>query len=312
MCEQKADRFSGAVIGLALGDAFGAPYEGGFLERALWRAIGWQSGRRRWTDDTQMTIDVMESLLAYGYVNQDDLALRFAKSYRWSRGYGPGAARVLKRIRRGDYWESAARSVYRDGSYGNGGAMRTPAVGLFFAAAPEDELIAAAATAAVTHAHPRGREGAVLIALAAALAYKDRSSEDIIARLCGAVTSPEFLQKLHQARNWLETESSVDPREVASKLGNGIAAVESCVTAVYLALAFRSRAFEELLGFVIGLRGDVDTIAAMACSIWGAARGFGELPRARLNQLEQYERLKDLAQALAATARKNSQDSVES
>jgi ADP-ribosylglycohydrolase len=54
------------------------------------------------------------------------MAHRFARSYRWSRGYGPGAARLLKRIARGQDWESASVSVYPSGSYGNGGAMRAP------------------------------------------------------------------------------------------------------------------------------------------------------------------------------------------
>ena len=29
------DKFIGSFVGLSLGDALGAPYEGGFLERAL-------------------------------------------------------------------------------------------------------------------------------------------------------------------------------------------------------------------------------------------------------------------------------------
>ena len=144
----KTDRIIGSVLGLALGDAFGAPYEGGVLERAAWALIGKRNGRRRWTDDTQMTIDVIESLVACGGVDQDDLARRFARSYRWSRGYGPGAAKVLKRIRRGQPWEAANSSVYRDGSFGNGGAMRAPAVGLFFSTDGEEELVEAASASA--------------------------------------------------------------------------------------------------------------------------------------------------------------------
>ncbi len=56
----KTDRIIGSVLALALGDAFGAPYEGGILERAVWALIGRRNGKRRWTDDTQMTIDVIE------------------------------------------------------------------------------------------------------------------------------------------------------------------------------------------------------------------------------------------------------------
>jgi ADP-ribosylglycohydrolase len=301
--DMKTDRIISSVLGLALGDAFGAPYEGGVLERAAWALVGKRNGKRRWTDDTQMTIDVIESLVACGRVDQDDLAHRFATSYRWSRGYGPGAAKVLKRIRRGLPWEAASSSVFHDGSFGNGGAMRAPAVGLFFSADSEDELVEAASTsAAVTHAHPFGREGAVLIALATALAYNDTSSPEIIGRLCQRAESPQFSSRLHTASAWLQAGSNIAPRKVAAELGNGIAAAESCVTAVYMALAFRNSSFDELLEFAIRLRGDVDTIASMACAIWGAVRGLDALPQTRLEQLEQCDRLHAVARSLAEAA----------
>lgn len=295
-----ANHIIGSILGLALGDAFGAPYEGGILERAVWALVGTQNGKRRWTDDTQMTIDVIESLVECGHVDQNDLARRFAQSYRWSRGYGPGAARVLKRIKRGEPWKSASCSVFRDGSFGNGGAMRSPAVGLFYAHDSEEGLVKAArATAAVTHAHPLGCEGAVLIALATALAYNDTNSTSIVERLCQRAESPEYLSRLHKARAWLQAGSTVAPRTVAAELGNGIAAVDSCVTAIYLAMTFRDSSFNELLAFSIKLHGDVDTISAMACAIWGAGRGLDALPKSRLESLEQRDRLIALAHLLA-------------
>ena len=53
------DRMRGAVLASALGDAFGAPYEGGVTERLIWGVLGRRSGKRRWTDDTQMSVDVL-------------------------------------------------------------------------------------------------------------------------------------------------------------------------------------------------------------------------------------------------------------
>jgi ADP-ribosylglycohydrolase len=300
MPDVKSDRVLGAVLGLALGDAFGAPYEGGILERALWSMLGTSNGKHRWTDDTQMTIDVIESLLACGCVDQNDLAHRFARSYRWSRGYGPGAAKVLKRIRRGEPWDSAAVAVFPQGSFGNGGAMRAPAVGLFFAENSDADIVGNASdVAAITHAHPLAREGAGLIALATALACNGADSTAMLDRLRQRGKSREYLDKLAQARVWLEEGGIVTPRQVAKVLGNGIAAIESCVTAVYAALAFRDRPFDALLEFVIKLRGDVDTIAAMASAIWGAARGVDQLPRERLGQLERRDDLERLAGSLA-------------
>ncbi len=123
------ERFEGCLLGLALGDALGAPLEGGPIERLAWWLIGIGTGKKgelRWSDDTQMSLDIAESLVAKGGLDADDLAIRFATSYRWSRGYGPGAAKLLKKIARGANWRQANRSVYADGSYGNGGSMRAP------------------------------------------------------------------------------------------------------------------------------------------------------------------------------------------
>ena len=99
-----------------------------------------------------------------------------------------------------------------------------------------------------------------------------------------------------------EAARQIEPHTAAAALGNGIAAVDSCVTAVYVALAFRDRSFNGMLAYAIRLRGDVDTIASMAGAIWGAARGSSDLPAAKLDQLEAAERLSRLARALADAA----------
>ncbi len=103
MATHLQDRYTGCLLGLALGDACGAPLEGGWPERLLWRCIGTtRQGVMRWTDDTQMALDIGEVVPEQG---RDDIAQRFACSYSWSRGYGPGAAKVLRRIRRGMPWQ---------------------------------------------------------------------------------------------------------------------------------------------------------------------------------------------------------------
>lgn len=299
----QSDRVVGSVLALALGDAFGAPYEGGIVERLLWALIGKRHGKRRWTDDTQMILDLIGSLVARGGVDQDDLAARFARSYHWSRGYGPGTAKVLKRIRRGQPWEKARRAVYPEGSFGNGGAMRAPAVGLFFSPEGEDEVVRAAwATAAVTHAHPLGRRGAELIALATALSLQDAGPLRIADRLGRCARSREFADRLRIAETWLRGQEIAPSKEVARKLGNGITAPESCVTSIYAALAFREHSFEELPNYIIQLGGDVDTIAAMAGAIWGAARGKGALPASHLDQLDRRQEVETAGGSLARTA----------
>jgi len=295
-----ADRVVGSIMAAALGDALGAPYEGGFLERGLWRLIGTDRGKHRWTDDTQMSIDVIESLLTHRRVNQDDLAQRFSQSYHWTRGYGPGAAKILKRIRAGQPWQQASVSVYREGSFGNGGAMRAPALGLFYAQAPESELVAAArACAQVTHAHPFACAAAALIALCTALASKNQSTTAIMERLLLHASSAEFNRRLNIANQWLRLPETILPKRAASELGHGIAALDSCVTAIFVALKLREHDFDTLLAYTIKLGGDVDTIASMACAIWGAANGFNKIPSAHVQRLEQAQRLQSLATSFA-------------
>ena len=49
------------MLGSALADAMGAKYEGGLLGALVWKAIA--GNDLRWTDDTQMSIGLAESLI---------------------------------------------------------------------------------------------------------------------------------------------------------------------------------------------------------------------------------------------------------
>jgi poly(ADP-ribose) glycohydrolase ARH3 len=298
-CVVTLEQTQGCLLGLALADAVLAQYEGGIFERSLWWVIGTtRRGEMRWTDDTQMTIDVVESYLAAGAIDADDLAMRFARSYRWSRGYGPGAAKVLKRIAAGTDWRQANRSVFAAGSFGNGAAMRAPMIGLIYAQRPAELLEAVRASAVVTHAHPLAVEGATLLAVATAGAVRGASSLEVFEEAASRISLADFVSRLTLARAWLESSQEISRTDVIRYLGNRVAAHESCVTAVYLALRFRDQPFVVMQQFIAACGGDADTIGAMVGAIWGAANGYSKLPQAALARLEQRERLLALARSL--------------
>lgn len=289
-------RFVGCVLGLASGDALGAPYEGGVLERTVWRLIGrTPDGCARYTDDTQMSLDLAVSLLARGGVDQDDLAGRFAASYAWRRGYGPSAARLLKRIRGGEDWRTAVRAIYPQGSFGNGAAMRSPIVALYFVEDFPAMVIAARAAAEVTHAHPLGIEGAVMLAVGTHALLGEAPALGILDAVVSHCVAPEMLTRLAVARGWLASEAAPAPAEVARTLGHGMTAATSCVTALYLALRHLDADFDSLMRFIIACKGDVDTLGAMAGALWGARNGEAGLPDF---PLEGRAHLVDLAQRL--------------
>lgn len=293
------DKFEGCLLGLSLGDALGAPFEGGPIERFLWKLIGTNSkGEMRWTDDTQMSIDVAESLVANHSINANDLSKRFARSYRWNRGYGPGAAKLLKRIANGQDWQLANKSVYPTGSFGNGGAMRSPVLALFFIEQPNRLANAVTLATSITHAHPLGIEGALLVAKATEFSLHENNPVEILKSLAGIAEQVPFSKRIEIASAWVCAGVLPEPKKVATQLGNGITATESCITAIFVALSFFEQSFEAMQNFIAKCGGDVDTIGAMAGAIWGAKHGKAKLPAPLIQKLEQHDRISLLARAL--------------
>jgi ADP-ribosylglycohydrolase len=297
LMKASSDRYTGCLLGLALGDALGAPYEGGPLERALWWVLGRTAeGLPRWTDDTSMSLDLADSLLACGRLDLDDLASRFAASYRWSRGYGPSTARLLRRIQRGQPWQDAARADHPGGSFGNGGAMRAAVMALYVPLDSPHMVELSKEQARVTHSHRLGQAGAVLIALSVQSMLRRLDLSQTMALLERHVTAQELVPQLKLAKTWLLGGQVPAPRELARRLGNGMTVQTSCVTATVLGLGYLERSFEELLLSARRCGGDVDTIGAIAGAIWGARRGAQALPA---TPIEARERIIATAEALA-------------
>jgi len=290
------DQFTGCFLGLALGDALGAPFEGGPIERLLWLLIGrTRGGQRRYTDDTQMSLDVAESLCICNGIDQDDLAATFAANYRWSRGYGAGAAKVLKRIRKGAHWHEVNCLIYPDGSYGNGAAMRAPIAALFFHGDDTEILHAVVKISEITHAHPLAIEGAGLIALATSYALSRITPDELFKRVRVHSKLEKFQIRIETARQWIATGKSPEPTTVVLELGNGIAAVDSCVTALYIAVRHFDSPFSDMLRFIQKCSGDTDTIGAMSGAVWGAYNGSNGLKCSGRERLESASRIEQLA-----------------
>lgn len=160
-----------SLDGLSVGDAFGelffrrcSPFETTFadLPQTIWE----------WTDDTHMALSIVEILKDFGQIDQDELAKLFAKRYKLDpgRGYAGGAHRLLRKVASGSKWREIAPTLFGNGSYGNGAAMRVAPIGGYFfndinRVAKEAEL-----SAEVTHSHPEGKAGAIAVAVAAAIA----------------------------------------------------------------------------------------------------------------------------------------------
>ena len=295
----KPTKYTGCFLGLVIGDVYGAPYEGGPVERLLWKLIGkTKEGKLRYTDDTQMSIDLANSFLQNKGINQKHLATTFADNYQWSRGYGPGAAWLLKKIRKGAHWQDVNRAKFKDGSFGNGAAMRAPILAMCY---PNNEVRlneSVVKCSEITHAHPLAIEGAKLIALVTRAALHDWSTERVLEALPNWCESNEYQTKVAFCSKSIQSVDPLQAKVLKSKLGNGIAATQSCVTAIYFVLKYRNKNYNDLLAQAYKLGGDTDTIGAMAGAIWGAFNGWNAIDEGKMQCIENSEKIIELSEQL--------------
>jgi poly(ADP-ribose) glycohydrolase ARH3 len=282
-----ADRFAGCLLGLAVGDALGAPYEGLTCTHIFYRfgppaaVVKNPSGDPLfYTDDTEMMIGVAETLAECGTVDEARLVRAFAENYHPERGYGQGARKIIERMRRGKDWRALAGTIFPGGSFGNGAAMRVAPVGLLFAGDADEVWRQAAASALPTHTHPLGIEGAQVLALAVALlVLSDTFDRKAFYRaLLDRAVTEEFRWHLRSA-------ARLRPGDPVSGLGSTLHAHRSVVTAL-ACFAGAPDDFEAAVGLAIGLGDDTDTVAAMTGALVGAFAGTGAIPPALPAKLE--------------------------
>jgi poly(ADP-ribose) glycohydrolase ARH3 len=294
------DRFRGSLLGLAVGDALGSPFEG-MPADAIYYSFGFSRkivatppvDSLTYTDDTQMMIGVAEALLAELTMKEDRLARCFADNFDPGRGYGQGARRIIELMKIGGDWRELSRTVFPGGSFGNGAAMRVAPVGLFFHDDLDRTWEEAGRSASPTHVHPVGIEGAQLMATAVALAMRsiDFDRDDFYSELLRRARTNEFQLQLSIA-------SQLSPQDSIAVLGSSLEAHRSVVTSIACFATFPD-SFQNAIAQAIGLGDDTDTVAAMAGAISGARLGIAAIPQHLLSMMENGYKGRDYITGLA-------------
>lgn len=278
----RQDRAAGAVVGSAVGDALGAPFEFGpagvYTARfpdgtgTMCGGGGWDPGEA--TDDTQMAVLVAESLLERGGLDLPDLFDRFR---RWAAGdpkdIGLQTESVLTS---GDPWDTAAALHFQVNgrAAGNGSLMRAATSAVYFAGPQRADADARATTmdaarriAALTHGDRAAWEGTAVL------------HELIRVALNGAdplAAVPEALAAVHadHRERWAAVLVPDWHPDRATEF-NG--AVWPCLGTALWALR-TTRSYEAALASAIDVGGDTDTVAAVTGALAGAVHGLGSIP----------------------------------
>ncbi|MES5823682.1 ADP-ribosylglycohydrolase family protein [Streptomyces sp. RG80] len=271
-------RALGAVLGSAVGDALGAPFEfgpeGAFSARfphpgqggEMCGGGGWDPGEA--TDDTQMAVLVAESVLAHDGLELPDVFDRFR---RWAaadpKDIGLQTEAVLTG---GDPWDLAAALHFQTSqrAAGNGALMRAAPSAVYFAPTGRDATMdAARRLSALTHGDGAAWEGTAIL------------HELIRVALTGAdplTAVPDTLTAVHpDHRARYATVLAPDWHPDRATEFNG--AVWPCLGSAVWALRTTS-SYEEAVRAAIDLGGDTDTVAAVTGGLAGAVYGVEDIP----------------------------------
>jgi len=275
-----------SLLGLSVGDAFGqgffAPawYAKRLIEHRTLPMKPWD-----FTDDTMMSIGIVEVLSQYEEINQDALAQTFARHYieEPNRGYGGMAHFILRSISEGMYWRTVSQQVFDGmGSMGNGGAMRVAPLGAYFFDDIEKVIEQATLSAEVTHAHPEGQAGAIAVALAAAWACRTRddlqanSGYDLLEFVFSHTPDSDTRSKLNAALS-LPLNYSIET--AVSALGNGSQLLASDTVAFTIwCVARHLESYVEALWHTVSALGDRDTTCAIVGGIMSLIQGEEGIP----------------------------------
>lgn len=265
---------TGVLVGLAIGDAMGAPLEAfpespGFVSDLL---PGGRMARKSgsYTDDTCQALALAESLAACGKYCPEDFMARllidFDHAPSW---YGPTSGAIFTTVRQGVPLHAAARMVHagRGGSRSNGSVMRGAPIGVFYSG-PEVEACSYACSS-LTHWDP---------VAGACSSFVNRMVSD----MCRGIP---------KRRAWANAVQKCRIGEVAEILGRywlyprvpGLDAL--LATHAALSVCMETESFREAIPVAVSLGGDSDTVGAIAGALAGAAYGVHTIPETWLSGL---------------------------
>ncbi|MFI0718276.1 ADP-ribosylglycohydrolase family protein [Streptomyces sp. NPDC021224] len=328
---------TGALVGLAVGDAMGFPTEfNGMAQIAakygLWRTmpLPLSSGRAYVTDDTQMTLALGEGLvealgggpLTAGRM-EPPVRARFVEWYfspENNRAPGGTCLRSCERLSRGGAWQAASDV----GSKGCGANMRVAPLGLVPGLDGRQRSGAAQLQSALTHGHPTALAASDLTAytvrllaqgaapgelLPALRAYAHASRGDYradwLGNLADRAQDPD--RTSFAARGWDECLAVLDRVESALRAPDVEADPCSATGAGWIAEeAFATGLYCFLLlpddppsvvRRAAYSSGDSDSVAALAGAFAGAHHGADAWPAEWVRDIEYRDRLLALGAA---------------
>ena len=295
------DRAVASILGLAIGDALGAPFEGqrrdaipspvpAFERRWIGRPPG------TWTGRTAMARDLWLSLAQHGGTldGGDVVARHLALLATEPTELGTLTRRVLTAWSRGDAdaargdWERRGPEVSAD----NGAVSYCAPLGVASAIRPEQLVRTAPTLCAITHWDQRCRTTCLAVTVAVAAMVRGEPAELAVSEAVSSVEDRAGGEELAFLVSEAGRARPIDGPDMRFAL---------FTAGLALQVTEEGRGFEEGLRYVVSMGGDAGANAAVAGALLGAAHGTRALPPEWVEVLVDAGTIRSEAEALAAT-----------
>lgn len=302
------------MVGLAIGDALGMPVEDlsyseiknkiGKVTEYLDPVEGqFNYGKLKggmFTDDTQQTIVLAESLIAKNGLDVDHFAKKLLGEY------GRDVIEHSEKDRWiGETFKKAVKNYISDlpldkcgvRAKSCGSAMRVAPIGMtYFYTEPDIVIENAAKSSRVTHIGTEATGAAQAVSLYVDVALSDCPPKDIPNFVAEKIKSRIIARRIRKAYELRDEK----PEKVIRILGDSQLARETVSSAVY-SFHHTPYDFEEAVLTSVNLGGDADSRAAITGAISGAFNGIDKIPSRWLKKLEDRDKLIHLGDRLKET-----------
>jgi ADP-ribosyl-[dinitrogen reductase] hydrolase len=277
----------GCIVGGAIGDAMGGPYEGQIGPVSVDFSRPWAL-----SDDTQLTLATCEAISFSGAISPEAIAQRFVDWFVARRVTGMGAStlKALTHLAAGGHWALSGRSG--EMAAGNGAAMRIAPLAFCLDPEIEEDRRLIRRVCEITHKNDEASIGALamVMAIRSAACAQAGMNEYLLTEIASKLPDTRLRDRLIEISACGRRTRAL---ELAERFGSSGYVVHSVPLAVFCARRAAEVPFSELLIEVISAGGDTDTIASMTGQIAGTRLGLANLPR------EFVERVPDLDEVMA-------------
>ncbi|MCZ7384799.1 MAG: ADP-ribosylglycohydrolase family protein [Candidatus Methanoperedens sp.] len=306
--EKLRSKYTGCMLGAAIGDALGKQNEGLGRKDILENGYVTDYGKARpgcpgeklregqYTDDTEQMIVLAQSLIDCNGFDAMDFAEKIAK---WGveaqndparkKLVGPSSSAAISRLNSGILWKESGSEIPSCGS-----AMRVAPIGLFYN--NMDEIESNAALSSIpTHNSKGAIAGAVAVAVAVRRALCERDCIEIVKDAAGRASKYDsgLAKKIELSFEKKDTE----PDKVFEELGTSYLVYDTVPCAFYC-FSRHFGAPEKAITEAVNAGGDTDSIACMTGALCGALHGIDVFPEKWLKGLENRKMIEHLSSAI--------------